>query len=149
MASLIQFVVLSALCASAAAQTQRIVKCTVEGKVTYTSEPCVNGSAVVLPAQAPAAPEAQQSAATVRELERQKALLHKLEEERHAREAKDQKADEQAARTSAAHKQHCEKLRLQKKWADEDLAKASNAALEALRSKARHQAELLASECPG
>lgn len=145
---LIPLVVLCAACASVHAQQAKIVKCTVDGKVTYTSEPCINGDAVVMPALPPPAPGATSTPELERELVQQKATLHRLETERHAREAKEEKADAQAAHAAAALKQKCAKMRLQKKWADEDAARASGANAPALKQKARHEAEALALECP-
>ena len=145
---LIPLVVLCAACGAAHAQQAKIVKCTVEGKVTYTSEPCINGDAVMMPALPPPAPAAQSTPDLERELAQQKATLHKLETERHAREAKEEKAEAQAAHSAAAHKQKCAKMRLQKKWADEDAAHASATNAAALKQKARHEAEALALECP-
>jgi hypothetical protein len=145
---LIPLVVLCAVCAGAHAQTAKIVKCTVDGKVTYTSEPCLNGDAVMMPALPPPAPDAPSTPQLERELAQQKATLNKLETARRAREAKDEKADAQASKANAAHKQKCAKLRLQKKWADEDAARASGTSAAALKLKARHEAEALALECP-
>lgn len=144
---LIPCIVLCAACACAHAQTSTIVKCTVDGKVTYTSEPCINGDAVRMPALPPPAPDAPSTPQLERELAQQKATLNKLETARRAREAVEEKDDAKAAKAHAAHQQKCAKLRLQKKWADED-ARAGSANSTALKLKARHEAQALALECP-
>ena len=145
---LIPLVILCAACAVAHAQTAKIVKCTVDGKVTYTSEPCLNGDAVLMPALPPPAPDAPSTPQLERELAQQKATLTRLETARRAKEAKEDKADAQASKARAAHQQKCAKLRLHKKWADEDAARAGAANTPALKLKARHEAEQLALECP-
>lgn len=131
-----------ALCLPAAAQT--VYKCTVDGKVSYGETPCVAGKADVLavPAAPPADPQAE------RELKRQKALLAKLQKERNAAEARDERDQARAAKAAAARKQRCDKLRLQRKWSDEDVARSGSQARDAARLKAQRQAEAMAVECP-
>jgi hypothetical protein len=131
-----------ALCLPAAAQT--VYKCTLDGKVSYGETPCAAGKADLLavPAAPPPDPHAQ------RELKRQEALLAKLQQERRATEARDQRAQARAARAAAARKQRCDKLRLQTKWADEDLARSGSQARGAARLKAQRQADAMAVECP-
>ena len=55
---------------------------------------------------------------------------------------------ERAGRAALALRKRCDKLRLQARWADEDLARSTDAAKAITRIKARRQAETLAVECP-
>jgi hypothetical protein len=130
-----------ALCNPATAQT--VYKCTADGKVRYGETPCAagTGAELAVPAAPPADPQAQQ------ELLRQKALLARLQKERRTTEARDERAQAHADQAAAVRKKRCDKLRLQKRWADEDLARSA-AGADALRLKARRQAEALAVECP-
>lgn len=148
MQHLISLIVLCAACAGANAQVAKIVKCTVDGKVTYTSEPCLN-DADAAPAPPPPPQAAAQSTPELeRELAHQQATLHELETARLAREAKDDKASTKIDSVDLTQKQKCDKLRLRKKLADQDVVAASPATAPALRKKARHAAEAVASECP-
>ena len=133
---------LLALCAAAgngAAQT--VHKCTVDGKVTYTEQPCPGGTVIAV-ADAPAP---DKSAAA--ELKRAKQQADKLEKDRHKRDAADQREDAAASRAAAARHQKCEKLRLDKKWADEDLRRAQPQHEERARIKAQRAADKLNSSC--
>jgi Rad3-related DNA helicase len=127
----------------AAAQT--VYKCSVDGKVAYGDTPCATGKTIEL--SVPAAPAT--SPDTGKELERQKALLARIEKERLAHAAREQRGQARDGHAAAARKQRCDKLRLQQKWAEEDLRKAAGPATEPLKLKVRRQAEALAVECPG
>jgi hypothetical protein len=138
-----------ALCQDALAQT--IYKCGIDGKIEYQQQPCADGKGAEL--APPAAPEPERRASA--QLERDKAQLARIEHERAATEARAQKADQHARRadsraqgTSAHKKQHCDRLRLRLKWAEQDQARAVGPRADALELKARRQAESLALECP-
>jgi hypothetical protein len=135
----ISIVALCALCNAAAPQS--VYKCTADGKVTYADTPCTSGAGTEL-AVSPAPPPDREV------LKRQKAFLARLEAERAAGEARDQRRHERNSAAAAQLKQKCDKLRLRQKWADEDLARATGRARDALRLKARRQAEAMAVECP-
>ena len=131
-----------ALCPTAAAQT--VYKCTVDGKVSYGETPCAagKGETLAVPAAPPSDPHAEH------ELKRQETLLAKLRKERTGAEARDEREQARAAKAATARKQRCDKLRLQKKWADEDLARSGSQARDAARLKAQRQADAMAVECP-
>jgi hypothetical protein len=129
------------LCQLAVAQT--IYKCSVDGKVSYGDTPCAHGESLALavppaPAPTPAAAPAPRAQATLLQLEKLR-LARELAEEREQRRTQ---------RALAARREKCDRLRLQRKWADEDLARTSGARVEAARIKARRQAESLAVQCP-
>jgi hypothetical protein len=132
-----------ALCNPAGAG-EAIYKCTEGGKVMYSEHPCARGKTVALPV--PAAPAPSPEAA--QQLARARAAVAALEQERAAREAREEREAARQRRAAAAQGRKCARLRLQRKWADEDLARATGAAAEAARIKARRQAEALAVECP-
>lgn len=130
-----------AVCALAPAQT--IYKCSTGGKVTYGEQPCSAGKQATLevPPPPPPDPELKQR------LARQKALAESLDKERRDAAAQAAKAARPAAARASPQLARCEKLRLQLKWAEEDLRKAAGPATEPLRLKAQRQAEAMAVEC--
>lgn len=134
------------LASQAAAST--IYKCTEDGKPSYHDRPCGKTSIALAVQDTPAAaPEA------LEKLARERALLHKLEDERAKAEEKEARELARAEQATAAQRRRCHKLRLQSKWAEEDVAKAAARGRrggdpDAARLKARRQAEALAVECP-
>jgi hypothetical protein len=132
---------LCALAPGAGAQT--IYKCSVGGKVSYGEQPCADGKATTL--AVPPAPDAGAAAAL---LKQEKARLAAFQKERAARETREEKEHERAARAAANVRQKCERLRLQSKWAEEDAARAGKATAAAARLKAKRQAEAMAVQCP-
>jgi hypothetical protein len=128
------------LCAGAAG-AQTVHKCTTDGKVTYTEQPCPGGTVIAVPD----APAADKSAGA--ELKRAKKQADALEKERHKREAADEREDAAASRVAAARHQKCEKLRLDKKWADEDLRRVQPQHEERARIKAQRAADKLKLSC--
>jgi hypothetical protein len=129
----------------AASHAQTVHKCTVDGKVTYTEQPCQAGTAAVI--AVPEAPAANPEAAA--ELKRMRKEANTLERERHKREALDDRAQQQAARAAQARNKQCAKLRLEKKWADDDVRGALVHNLDRAKTRAQRAADRLALECPG
>jgi hypothetical protein len=138
---MLKLLFLAMLCGSASAQT--LYKCSVGGKITYSGKPCAGK---VTEIEVPPAPAPNPDAA--KELARDKTQSARLQKERQAREAQEQRDQALLDRTAGARAQRCAKLRLQKKWADEEAGKAVNTRREAAQDKARKQAELMALECP-
>ena len=131
-----------ALCASAPAQP--IYKCSSKGKVTYSEQPCSSGTQSMLDVPAPPPPDPELKD----RLARQKALADSLDKERREASAQAAKAARPGSAARAApQQQRCDKLRLQLKWAQDDLRKTAGPATEALRIKAERQAEAMAVEC--
>ena len=134
------------LCLSGSACAQ-VYKCIEQGKVTYAQAPCPGAQVTQL--AVPPAPAAAQSPRT-EELQRQAELAAQLASERGKRDAQHQRETLRARREAAQYRQKCEKLRLRKRWADEDLAGARDSkAVAALQKKAVRAAEALKAECPG
>ncbi|CAN7299894.1 DUF4124 domain-containing protein [Pseudoduganella sp. LjRoot289] len=129
--------------ASAPAPAQTVHKCTVDGKVTYAEQPCQGGQASVI--AVPDAP-AQDKAAPA-DLTRLKKQADALELARHKKEDADERADAAASRTLAKRHQTCEKLKLEKKWADEDMRRAQPQHEERARIKAQRAGEKLKLSC--
>jgi hypothetical protein len=141
MLRLLTFLAACALCQAAGAQA--IYKCTVNGKVEYGDRPCASGQTVEL-----AVPVAPSVAPAHAQAQRERATLAQLEKLRLAREIAQEREQARDRRALATQRQRCNRLRLQRRWADEDLARASGARMEAAKIKARRQAEALAVECP-
>jgi hypothetical protein len=144
--------VLAATLFSVNLHAQTVYKCSVDGKTSYGDRPCAHGASTALPplpAGIPAADTAGVSTGDAR-------TLLELEKLRMAREKDAVREDRELARqmrAAQAKRQKCDKLRLRRKWAEEDLARASHGAAhgpahEAARIKVRRQAETLAVECP-
>ena len=117
MQRLVPTALLLLLCGAAAARqsTSRIITCTVDGKVTYTSEPCINGSiGKVLdaaPASAPALQEEEQADPQLTQaLEERRAFVERMRHERARRRSQDEAARE-AEREAAATAAQCAKTR--------------------------------------
>jgi len=134
---------IAALLFAAAAQAQTIHKCTHEGKVTYSEAPCMHGAGSVL--AVPDAPAPDPKAKTALRAQQKEAKL--LEKERKAREAQQDREDARHDRLAANKRRRCDKLRLDQKWANDDIRRASPQSVEAARLKARRASERMALEC--
>ena len=129
--------------ASSAAAAGTIYKCKEAGRTSYHDQPCGHG-AVAMNVQATPAPAPE----ALQRLARERALLQEIEDARSAREEQAAREGAQAKRAAAAARRRCDKLRLRQKWAGEDRARLTGAALDAARVKARRDVENLAVECP-
>lgn len=139
--------------ASGSAAAGALYKCTSGGAISYGDLPCSDGKTITL--AVPAAPrQAPQDAAR---LARERGHILKLDQARQkeqereqARRAAQQESDSRRdARAAAAQQKKCAKLRLDGKWATEDLRAAPETGRAAATVKARRAAEKLALECPG
>ncbi len=129
------------LLVSVHATAQPVYRCDSGGKVSYGSVPCASG-AVMVPIEAAAGPAGK--AGPDQSLQRQQAMAEQLARERHRREAQEQREQQKAA----VRRLQCDRLRLHKKWKDEDAAKAPASARAKLQAAARRSAERLALDCP-
>ena len=117
-----------------------VYKCHDGARVSYADHPCRG-------AGAPPAPQPDPVQAA--RLTAARAALGSIEQTRAAQAARDAHEFERAGRAALALRKRCDKLRLQARWAGEDLAKSSDDAKAIARIKARRMAETLAVECPG
>lgn len=134
---------LLALVLPAGAQT--LHKCTLDGKVSYSQQPCEKGVASTV--AVPAAPPPDPAAAA--DLKRQEREAEKLAAARRKREAREEREEMAAARAVAVHNKKCKKLQLQQKWAEEDARGATLQNTERARIKAKRAAEMVQLECGG
>ncbi len=134
----------SALAVASVPVHAQVYKCTVGGKVAYSQTPCERGTETVL--AAPAAPAPGPDAA--RDLQRMQLESAKLQQRRLKREALQEREDARLDRAAGVRRQKCDKLRLARKWADDDVRRAPPQAADAARLKASRAAERLAVECP-
>ena len=118
-----------------------IYKCEVDGKFSYGDTPCPNGKAFDLAVSAPDAATARQQAS------REKSVLRHLENDRHKREAREEKKQQQVARAYANRQKKCVALARRRKWADEDLASAKLKSIEKAKRKSRRLAEEYDAQC--
>jgi type IV secretory pathway VirB10-like protein len=142
MLRLISLLLLCTLCSGASAQ--KLYKCRVAGNLIYSGEPCKGVPST--PVEVPDAPRPDPGMA--QELKRQEVALERLEKERKVREAQEKRFAASDARLAAGRQDRCEKLRLQKKMADDEAAVAVGAENQILQEKAMRVAEYVASECP-
>jgi hypothetical protein len=163
----------AALCPAAHA-AQAVYKCRADGKISYSDRPCADGKGETLPPPAlqggagiPAGVAIGESAGVgsgdaraLLELEKERTELArqqvalareqaKQRSEQQAAAAREQRAAARTGRVEVKQVRHCDQLRLQQKWLQEDLAKAHTPAQqEALRTKLRRHAESMAVQCP-
>lgn len=142
MSRLLSLLLLCSLCTGAVAQ--KLYKCRVDGTLVYTGAPCKGVTST--PVDVPDAPRPDPGVAA--ELKRQEAALAKLEKERLVREKQEKRFAESDQRLAAVRRDRCEKLRLQKKYADDEVTAAVGLETIALKEKAMRVAEYVASECP-
>ncbi|MET0266806.1 MAG: DUF4124 domain-containing protein [Duganella sp.] len=136
----------------ASALAQQVYKCTLDGKVSYGDQPCPDGATATTLAT-PAAPPADPSAARAYQAMRKQAAA--LEKARLQRDAADDVAAGKAAKAATLQRRKCDKLRLAKQWADDDLRRAASTTplaghasrLDSARTKAGRAADSLALEC--
>ena len=131
--------------AAAVAYAQAVYKCTVDGKVSYGDVPCPNGAAAAT-LDAPAAPPADSAAAAT--LRRQQKQADTLTKARVKREEREEREAARVSQAAAVQRKKCDKLKLQKRWADEDARRATGQATEAARLRAHRAGEAMALECP-
>jgi hypothetical protein len=136
---------LALLLATTCCHAQTVHKCTVDGKVTYTEQPCQAGSASVIAVPQAPAPDPEAAA----DLKRMQKEARTLERERHRREAADEREQQAAARAAQARHRQCVKLRMEKKWADDEVRGALVQHVDRAKMKAQRAADRLALECPG
>jgi len=138
---------LAAICGGALAQP--LYKCSVDGTVTYSSEKCKGKTLGEITPPEPRKPKPGPAA----ELERDKAMLAKLEKERLVRDARDEPSTSaeksEPIEVLSAAQRRCARLRLDRKLADQKLTEASDADRDQLRQDAQRKGDVLASECPG
>ena len=131
-----------AVCRLATAGT--VYKCHEGARVSYIDRPCAGAGA---PLALPPAPQPDPVQAA--RLAAARTALAAIDGARTAQAARDAHEFERATRAALALRKRCDKLRLQARWADEDLAKSSDEAKAIARVKARRMSETLAVECPG
>ncbi len=132
--------------ATLAAQAQGVNKCTVDGKVTYSDMPCPANAASAAILAVPSAPAPDPAAAD--DLARLRKEAAKLEKARHQREDQDARAADRAAKAAAVQRKRCGKLKLNKRWADEEVARATLPNLDNAKLRAKRAGDTLALECP-
>ena len=127
------------------AYAQSVYKCTADGKTTYGDTPCAAG-AQASTLEAPAAPSRDATAAAT--LRRQQKQADALEKTRLKREEREERDAARASQAAGVQRKKCDKLKLNKRWADDDARRATGQATEAARQRAQRAGEAMALECP-
>ena len=138
---LLSFATACIVCGSTAAGA--IYKCHEGGRVSYADRPCP-GAGAELPLRAAPPPDPETQARMVRARD----MALDIDKLRAGQARREQRQAEGARRAALALQKRCDKLRLQRQWLEEDLARTRGDAKEAARTKVRRQAEMLAVECP-
>jgi hypothetical protein len=120
----------------------QMYKCTLGDKVTYGEAPCERGTQTLM--RPPYAPATRPGPA---ELKRLQERSEQLQQERLAREAREDRADALHDRRAAHRREQCTQLELARKWAEDDVRRATHRAVDAARLKARRAAERHAASC--
>jgi hypothetical protein len=140
------------LCAPGARAAGTVYKCRVDGKLSYSDRPCPSGQSQALP-PAPAGIPVGDTAGVATGDSRTLLDLEKARTERAKQEAienRESRAQARAGHVRVRQLERCQKLQLQHKWLEEDLAKAQTPSKQAAaRTKLKRQAETMAVECPG
>jgi len=131
--------------ATLAAYAQTVYKCTADGKTTYGDAPCPAGAQAAT-LDTPAAPPRDAAAAGT--LRRQQKQADALEKARLKREEREERDSARASQVAAVQRKKCDKLKLNKRWADEDARRATGQATEAARLRAQRAGEAMSLECP-
>lgn len=146
---MMRFLFLAAAClCSAALHAQDVYKCSADGKTSYGDRPCAHGASRPLPPPPAGISISDQmgpqggDARTLLELEKARIAREKAAE-------KQGRVEVRQARAAQVQRKKCERLRLRRKWAEEDLARTAHGPKhEAARTRLRRQTESLAVECP-
>jgi hypothetical protein len=134
--------VLLCLLVFSSAPALALYKCKSGDKITYSDESCANGQTLdINTAPFGDSAQARQQAAE------QERKLKRLENERRKQEAQEEKERQRAAHAIAAKQKRCNTLERRKKWADEDLAKATGRSSDRAKIKLRRIAEQFDDEC--
>lgn len=118
-----------------------IYKCEADGKFSYSDTLCPNGKTLDLAVSVSDAASARQQAS------QEKRALQHLENDRHKREARDEKEQQRAAHAYANRQKKCAALARKRKWADEDLASAKLKSIEKAKRKSRRLTEQYDAQC--
>ncbi|WP_208277570.1 DUF4124 domain-containing protein [Massilia oculi] len=120
-----------------------VYKCHEGGRVTYADRPCP-GAGAELPVRAAPPPDPE----TLARLDRARDMVLGIDKQRAEQALREERDRDRARRAALALRKRCDKLRLQRQWLEEDLARTRGDAKEAARIKVRRQIETLAVECP-
>jgi predicted ribosome quality control (RQC) complex YloA/Tae2 family protein len=134
---------LLALLMSCSAPAFALYKCGSDGKITYSDLPCTNGKTL----NTFAAGAAAEAGDSQQRLAADKAEAHRLEQARHQREDKEERAQRRTARAAASQHKKCRSLALHQRWAQEDARKAAGKAADKASTKARRAAEKFELSC--
>jgi len=97
-------------------------RCEAGGKFTYGDTPCTTGAGKNL--ATPPSPRAEDVRTAQQRAQREAQALAQLGEQQRAAEERALRADRQQTRLAATNRKKCDALALQKKWRDEDAARA-------------------------
>lgn len=118
-----------------------VYKCAEDGKVSYSDTPCAGGRQLDISIPAVDATSARQQFA------HEKNELKRLENDRHKREAIEEKEQLRVARAMASRKKKCDALARRVKWAEEDSRLAQGRSTEKAKRRAHRLTEQYDGEC--
>jgi hypothetical protein len=118
-----------------------IYKCEKNGAITYSDEACANGTSLRVDTAPSDASAAKRRAAN------DEKQLKQIEREHSKQEIEDRRMAKHAAQVRTSKQKKCEKLGLQVKWANEDVATATVKSIDKEKRKARRAQEKYETEC--
>jgi hypothetical protein len=124
-----------------------IYKCESGDKTAYSDKPCITGKSSDMGDQLNDKSSASDAAKAKEQHAQDAAKLKQLENARHQREAREEKAQQQALNAARAKKKRCAALDQKKKWNNEEIAAATGKKLETSKRKARQIEEKIQREC--
>jgi hypothetical protein len=140
-------ILLLSLLVSISAPALAIYKCESNGKVTYSDEACRGGKVIELPEPTGKTLLSSDAASARRQVAHEKSEVKRLENERHKREAAEDKQQQRVARLHAVKQKKCASLAMRQKWSEEDAAAAIGKSAGKAKRRARRKAEQYENEC--
>lgn len=134
-----------ASCTLLATPALAVYKCEINGKLSYSDKPCAKGKESQL--ESTRAPSPKEQHAANQAYLRDKRTLNKLEKEKQRQAVIEEKAQLRAAKQAEKQKKYCNKLALQLRWAQEDVARASGKKTAVAREKALRAEEKYTQAC--
>ena len=123
-----------------------LVKCTGNGKTSYSDTPCPTGQAAQSLSRA-TPPDPDSSREALRKAERDKSELDRMRTARERRIAQEDSARARAEAGRLAHQKKCKSLEMKKRWSEEDAARADLKGQARAKKAARRKLEQYELEC--
>jgi hypothetical protein len=122
-------------------------KCEINGKTTYSDEPCPGGKQIDLKNTPGGSISDEDRQRALKQSAHDKAELARLEKENDKRDAARAKEQKKTGAAQDKMRKKCANLTMRKKWAEDDAAASVGKSSEKAKKKARRLAEQYVVEC--